>query len=232
MSGARLLGLRVMAGLYVLAGAMHFLRPDAYRPMMPPWLPAHEALAGVDAVVAKDGVVPRSDEGIVSDERGVEPALRELGQQRVGLVFAPRHLQGRQCAHQRLGDLGQQVRAHRGNDANPHAAPQGIPVAPGGVDQVGRRQQYAPGPVDDCTASGAQPHAARAALEHLDAERRFDLRDLGTQRRLGDAARIRRAPEATEVGHRDQVLQLPKRERECIPGRHSCRLSFRHTRYL
>jgi uncharacterized membrane protein len=44
MTSARLLGLRVMAGFYVLAGAMHFLRPDVYRPMMPPWLPAHEAL--------------------------------------------------------------------------------------------------------------------------------------------------------------------------------------------
>lgn len=33
-----------MAALYVLAGAMHFLRPEVYRPMMPPWLPWHDAL--------------------------------------------------------------------------------------------------------------------------------------------------------------------------------------------
>lgn len=33
-----------MAALYLVAGAMHFLRPDVYRPMMPPWLPWHDVL--------------------------------------------------------------------------------------------------------------------------------------------------------------------------------------------
>ena len=34
----------VMGIFYVLAGLMHFLRPDYYLPMMPPYLPAHLAL--------------------------------------------------------------------------------------------------------------------------------------------------------------------------------------------
>ena len=34
---------RALCGpLFVFAGVMHFLRPDLYRPMMPPWLPAHD----------------------------------------------------------------------------------------------------------------------------------------------------------------------------------------------
>jgi uncharacterized membrane protein len=36
--------LYIMAALYVVAGAMHFIRPDVYLPMMPPYLPWHKAL--------------------------------------------------------------------------------------------------------------------------------------------------------------------------------------------
>ena len=39
----------------IYAGAMHFLRPWFYRPMMPEWLPAHDELifiSGVTEVVA------------------------------------------------------------------------------------------------------------------------------------------------------------------------------------
>lgn len=34
----------LMAAFYVLAGVMHFVRPDFYLPMMPPYLPWHAAL--------------------------------------------------------------------------------------------------------------------------------------------------------------------------------------------
>ncbi len=33
-----------MAALYFLAGAYHFIKPAFYRPIMPRWLPAHDAL--------------------------------------------------------------------------------------------------------------------------------------------------------------------------------------------
>jgi uncharacterized membrane protein len=38
------LALYVMAIFYVVAGVMHFARPDVYLPMMPPYLPWHAAL--------------------------------------------------------------------------------------------------------------------------------------------------------------------------------------------
>jgi uncharacterized membrane protein len=34
----------VMAVFYILAGLMHFVQPDYYRPMMPPYLPWHAFL--------------------------------------------------------------------------------------------------------------------------------------------------------------------------------------------
>ncbi len=44
MSTGRRAGLWLMAFLYVLAGVMHFVRPEVYLPMMPDWLPAHREL--------------------------------------------------------------------------------------------------------------------------------------------------------------------------------------------
>ena len=36
--------LYVMAVFYMFAGVMHFVRPEFYRPMMPPYLPWHDFL--------------------------------------------------------------------------------------------------------------------------------------------------------------------------------------------
>jgi uncharacterized membrane protein len=44
MSTTKRILLWVMAIFYVLAGVMHFVRPDYYRPMMPPYLPWHDFL--------------------------------------------------------------------------------------------------------------------------------------------------------------------------------------------
>ena len=44
MSTTKRILLWVMAFFYILAGVMHFVRPDYYRPMMPPYLPWHEFL--------------------------------------------------------------------------------------------------------------------------------------------------------------------------------------------
>jgi uncharacterized membrane protein len=41
---ARSVLLWLMAAFYAVAGVMHFLSPGFYRPMMPPYLPAHETL--------------------------------------------------------------------------------------------------------------------------------------------------------------------------------------------
>ena len=47
MSTTKRVLLVVMAAFYVVAGANHFLRPDFYLVMMPPYLPAHAALVAV-----------------------------------------------------------------------------------------------------------------------------------------------------------------------------------------
>jgi uncharacterized membrane protein len=44
VSGLKRALLYLMAAFYVVAGVMHFVRPDAYLPMMPPYLPWHAAL--------------------------------------------------------------------------------------------------------------------------------------------------------------------------------------------
>jgi uncharacterized membrane protein len=44
MGVAKRILLWLMAAFYVAAGVMHFTRPDYYRPMMPPYLPWHDAL--------------------------------------------------------------------------------------------------------------------------------------------------------------------------------------------
>jgi uncharacterized membrane protein len=40
----------VMAAFYILAGLMHFIRPDYYMPMMPPYLPWHGPLIFLSGV--------------------------------------------------------------------------------------------------------------------------------------------------------------------------------------
>lgn len=44
MSRAKRILLWIMAAFYVVAGVMHFIRPDVYMPMMPPYLPWHHGL--------------------------------------------------------------------------------------------------------------------------------------------------------------------------------------------
>jgi uncharacterized membrane protein len=54
------LSLLLLAVLFVAAGANHFLNPDLYLRIMPPWLPWHRALvlwSGVAEIVGGLGVV-------------------------------------------------------------------------------------------------------------------------------------------------------------------------------
>ena len=50
MSRAAHVLLWMMGVFYLVAGLAHFLRPDFYLPMMPPWLPAHRELIFVSGV--------------------------------------------------------------------------------------------------------------------------------------------------------------------------------------
>lgn len=44
MRKARKISLYVMAAFYIAAGINHFVNPEFYRKIMPPWLPAHDLL--------------------------------------------------------------------------------------------------------------------------------------------------------------------------------------------
>ena len=61
----------------VYAGAMHFIRPWFYKPMMPAWLPAHDELivaSGVTEIVAgaADDQHDPDDEGADDSKEGGE----------------------------------------------------------------------------------------------------------------------------------------------------------------
>ena len=54
------IGLYLIATLFVVAGLMHFIKPDGYLAIMPPYLPAHKALvfwSGVAEVVLGVGLL-------------------------------------------------------------------------------------------------------------------------------------------------------------------------------
>lgn len=50
MSLTKRILLWIMAAFYIFAGVMHFVRPDYYMPMMPPYLPWHAALVFLSGV--------------------------------------------------------------------------------------------------------------------------------------------------------------------------------------
>jgi uncharacterized membrane protein len=54
---------RLLAAFFVLAGALHFLRPREYEAMMPPYVPRHRravAISGAAEIAGGIAVMPRS----------------------------------------------------------------------------------------------------------------------------------------------------------------------------
>lgn len=50
MSLLKKIGLYIMAALYTLAGVMHFVNPDFFLKIVPPYLPFHHALVYISGV--------------------------------------------------------------------------------------------------------------------------------------------------------------------------------------
>ncbi|MDY2587252.1 DoxX family protein [Winogradskyella aquimaris] len=48
---SNLLGLYIMAGMYILAGLMHFIKPKMYMRIMPSYLPNHKFLVLLSGIV-------------------------------------------------------------------------------------------------------------------------------------------------------------------------------------
>lgn len=52
----------ILASIFIVGGLVHLFRPDIYRPVMPRWLPAHDALiliSGVAELLGGAGLVVR-----------------------------------------------------------------------------------------------------------------------------------------------------------------------------
>ena len=50
----------VLAAIFIVGGVAHLAKPELYRPMMPPWLPSHDALifiSGVAEIVGGIGLL-------------------------------------------------------------------------------------------------------------------------------------------------------------------------------
>ncbi|HHG86725.1 MAG TPA: DoxX family protein [Bacteroidetes bacterium] len=50
MRTGKKIGLYVLAGLFILAGTMHFVSPETYLKIMPPYLPWHGALVLISGI--------------------------------------------------------------------------------------------------------------------------------------------------------------------------------------
>lgn len=62
MSKREKIGLFIMAAFYVIAGANHFIHPDFYKKIMPPWLPWHYFIiyfSGVCEIVFGSLLIPQ-----------------------------------------------------------------------------------------------------------------------------------------------------------------------------
>ena len=182
----------------------------------------------------------RQHEGILADRRGVErdhariagenrcvqPRVLNLFHQRLCLVFAPDDGEVGEGVVQGGRHLGQQVRAHGGDHADPECAGQGIALLASRLVQVTRRHQHLARSRQHRLTRRRHAHASRVAFEDLDAQRAFQARDLGAQRRLRHAAGFRGLAKPAQVGDRHQILQLPEGIRGGVPESHSHRLSL------
>ena len=130
-------------------------------------------------------------------------------------------------AAERRGDVGQQVRPDRGNDAEPERAAKWIAQVAGGLFELALCTEHSPRPLDDDGARRGHPHALPAALEDLHTELILGEGDLRRERRLRHMALLGGAAEPAEIGDRDDVLKLPERHgRRSDREAHSQRLSI------
>jgi uncharacterized membrane protein len=89
--------LYVMAAFYIFAGVMHFVRPEYYRPMMPPYLPWHDFLiflsgvaeVGLGAAVLVPSIRPLAAWGIILLLVAIFPANVHIALNNVPLFGNP-----------------------------------------------------------------------------------------------------------------------------------------------
>src|SRR5580658_9981621 len=109
-------------------------------------------------------------------------------------------------------DLGQQIRRHGGDHTDAHGPSEGVSKVYCGGDEALDLDDRAAGSRHDVGSRARHEHPASITLEDPHAEHRFELLDLGAERRLRDVTASRRPVKAQRVGHGDDVLELSQRE--------------------
>jgi hypothetical protein len=181
------------------------------------------------------------EEGValLVDRRCGDPAERlvvEVGDAGVDLVRFQLHadlqrgeradlqVDARVAAQQRLGDPldgGQRGRDHPQAQAAAELTGEPCRFARETLD-AGQRLL---GPDQQALALRRQVVVALAALDQLDAELALELADRDRERRLGDVAGLRRAPEVPLARERVQVLELAQEHARHYPPRRPPRRS-------
>ena len=143
-------------------------------------------------------------------QRGVQPALAQALQQRVGLLLDQQHLQPREL----LAQTGQHVRQEVGTEGREHAQPEraGIRIlaAAGDLRHLVQIRQHLPCTLDDVAPHRGQHDLARRTFEQRHAQLLLQLADLGGEGRLADEAGGGGAAEVAVLGQGYQVFEVAK----------------------
>ena len=160
------------------------------------------------------------------DDRRVDAPAAQRRFQVLGQVFLDlqRHL--RRALVERGNQIGQQVRRHGVDDAEPEHADQLVAPGQRNVADACRLLEHLLRLLDDALADRGDADLGLAALEELRAELLLELLDGDRQRGLAHEAALRSAAEALLLRDRDQVAQLVERHR-AFAGAGSARIRRR-----
>ena len=186
-----------------------------------------------DERIAGDlGVLDLAELGLEREQRRVEGAGVEPPDELLRLVLHPRDREARIGGAERGRGAGQQVGRHRRDDAHPQRAGEGVARRARGGGEVVRLDEHAPRTREERLARRGDQHAPPVALEEPHAQGRLELRDLGGERGLRDAAPLGGAAEAQGLRDGERVLQLAEREGVRRERRHRLILTNSYSRCI
>ena len=160
-----------------------------------------------------DLVVDLADVPLQGQDGGVELAGGEAADEDLGLVLDPPRGELGIALAQGRSEPRQQIGRDGGDDADAQRAGHRIADAARLLDQIVGLDQEESRARDQLHACGGGQDPPAIALEQLHAQRVFQLRELGAERWLRDAAAGRGAVKAQRIGDSDGVLQLAQGER-------------------
>jgi hypothetical protein len=144
-----------------------------------------------------------------------EPPFAQVGDDRVGLLLAEDELQLRVASANGGHHVRQKIGRDRRDDADPKRARTRLDELLRGGDHVVDFEEHSPRVRDHDGARRGKQDSPAIALEELNAEHVLELLHLGAERRLRHVATLCRLVEPERLGHRDDVLELTRREGVC-----------------